>query len=173
MNGSFWCRWCGSRLLPMRDPACIICGGNVARAERLKLALGTRARYFPAAARVGGSRLSGRMSMRIGLILRFRQHLGTPAPKPLLDAVCDEMGYCLDAPEEMPGGSVVWTPVPEAAWPWEDPEDSGFPAQRVVHREPEAADPGFMAVVAAHGAATALLAFSPGETGGQDGPGRA
>lgn len=125
----FWCRHCGTPFLPCAHP-CTTCGGNVARAERLKLTLGTRLRYLGAAPRVSDDSFVG-VHMLTELYRRFWP--GRP-PKALREWYSRESCYSLDAPEVMPAGACQWVDVPDAAddddWP------GGYPAQITVRREP-------------------------------------
>ncbi len=126
---------CGS---PLLRGACVWCRGNVARAWLARLKLGTRLRYVGAATPIGGTGRAGHLA---GYLLMFQK--GRFPTIEVARAIRDDIqGYCLDAPELMPGGSVVWAAVPEAALPGEDPDDSGYPEQRGVLRDVSQSETG-------------------------------
>lgn len=118
------CQHCGATLLP-RLP-CVFCGGNAARAGRMVLQLGVRVRYLEAAERVGRDRLSMAASMRLHAAIEDRT---VPGRRAAAEHAWEDVGYCLDAPEELPAGSCLDYDLSVFG------EDAGIPVQRTVRRE--------------------------------------
>lgn len=135
MLSDIWCLACGT---PYWGRPCTTCGGNVARAERLKRELGTKIIYFHAASRIEGyARANLGTSLVIELHNRFR---GARPPKALRDWASREEEYCLDAPEEMPAGGCFREELPWAADEG-DPEVPFVVSQLTTRREPEVVSP--------------------------------
>lgn len=101
------------------------CGGNRARLERWKLALGTRITYLPAAPRVG---LEGQSFLVTNLMIEsYRRGVRESYKTHAIDA-----GHSIDAPEYMPAGGCYNDSITVGK------KTEYFPSQFMIRREPDA-----------------------------------
>jgi hypothetical protein len=125
----WWCEHCGTPYCGL--PRCSCCGGNAARAARLRLQLGTRIQYLRAAMRVDGTGRAAHFASFIAMMDRRFDKVSRRWVR------AEVAGYCLDAPDDMPGGACHWVEVPEAREDSDAPGDPvGYVSQVVVYREP-------------------------------------
>ena len=119
---SYWSTECKSDL----------CGGNVARYERMKLRYGMRLRYTRAAASLERWIETPHCHFIGRYLTPGISREGRKAIRAMIDLARLDGGYCLDAPEIMPAGACFSEHLSEADEPG---KECWIPAQITVNRE--------------------------------------